>query len=121
MIEPFPSSGIAIFEGNHLKAFCNVIGNPAPDVFWYRTNSLTGRGKIVGNRNILEIRSAEQSHSGQYNCYASNNMGQATRTVRVQVYEKPTVSEFYNTASLNGLIYECEAVSFRCEALGNEP
>lgn len=87
MIEPFVQSNISLSEGQQLKVPCKVSGKPSPAVFWYYSNQSIrlSKTKFV-RKNTLLIRQARLSNSGFYHCHAHNRLGNAKRTLRIQVY-----------------------------------
>ena len=88
VIEPFVKSNISLSEGRRLKVTCKVSGKPLPNVFWYYTNESIHRLNMteVVRNNTLLIRQARPSNSGLYQCYAHNRLGNAERTLRIQVH-----------------------------------
>lgn len=116
----FPSTDITLLEGEDVKLSCHVSGQPAPSVFWYWKQMQTTEWKKIGV-NSFELTHAKLSNSGNYQCYSSNYMGDASRTVKIQVYERPKVTSFFNTAALDGTIFECQQVCFTCEAFDQIP
>ena len=60
-----------INESDTLLLTCNVGGNPAPNISWYRHDS----DKELATGSALLISHANRSHAGSYRCIASNGFG----------------------------------------------
>ena len=71
-------------EGYYVTLTCYADGNPTPWISWTKDGSLViGRpGVILGTGNrTLTIEIVNREDSGQYQCLASNGLGNATSSV----------------------------------------
>ena len=77
------ADGLAdIAEGDQVAVSCSAIGNPVPDIMWYRDIS----GEIVSRHNTLTISDIRRDQAGAYVCQANNSVGQSNpRKIDIQV------------------------------------
>ncbi|XP_028402396.1 hemicentin-1-like [Dendronephthya gigantea] len=111
VIHSIPEPQITIFDGDHVNISCEASGIPVPSVSWYRrTDSWS---KISGS--MIQIKNANLSDSGTYECRAKNEFNETRKKVNIVVNERPRIRSFFHTAALDNTVYECDAVSFVCE------
>ena len=77
-------------EGEQFELVCTFTGIPAPQIHWEKDGSvfLLGDGRRIINstgRSALEINSLLVSDAGVYTCSVSNDAGNTTRSVRLEV------------------------------------
>ena len=77
-------------EGEQFELVCTFTGIPAPEIYWEKDGSvfLLGEDRRVTNtsgRSQLEINNLALSDAGVYTCSVSNDAGNATRSVRLEV------------------------------------
>ncbi|KAJ7993264.1 hypothetical protein DPEC_G00270640 [Dallia pectoralis] len=75
--------------GSRLVLSCRAEGYPTPEIRW----TAVGPGKqavIVGQTEDLVLIDVNLMHSGQYECVASNSIGNATARVNVTVQAPPS-------------------------------
>ena len=77
-------------EGEHFELVCSFTGNAAPEIHWEKDESLflLGEDRRVINstgRSQLEINNLALSDAGVYTCSVSNDAGNATRSMRLEV------------------------------------
>ena len=68
---------------------CVASGIPAPSIAWFYNGEVVSDGGevTVGADNTLSIAEPRVSHSGIYQCFATNVFGVATRDVILEVRE----------------------------------
>lgn len=80
-----------IMDGEELTLSCTVIGNPIPIIKWFRndTQIVERKGTQMlqeSNGNcVLTISEVYPEDAGDYTCYASSKIGEATNTVTVSI------------------------------------
>ncbi|XP_039287324.1 LOW QUALITY PROTEIN: muscle M-line assembly protein unc-89 [Nilaparvata lugens] len=92
-------------QESRVKMSCSFIGNPEPTVAWLKdglpllhgaSDPLAGRceTKVSNGVATIEIYSASPSDCGRYSCVVSSDLGQATTTATLRIFEKfePTPS-----------------------------
>ncbi|KAG5672256.1 hypothetical protein PVAND_002397 [Polypedilum vanderplanki] len=58
---------------------CSAIGNPKPEIIWYKNGKLIENTHIIHARNeILRIETLEFKDEGLYQCFARNDFGEAS-------------------------------------------
>jgi len=67
-------------EGENLTVLCNASGFPSPLVTWIKV----GGGDMI-NGSELALTHINRSQAGEYKCKASNEFGNATETVTIEV------------------------------------
>ena len=77
-------------EGERFELVCSFTAIPAPQIHWEKDGSvfLLGDGRRIINstgRSALEINSLLVSDAGVYTCSVSNDAGNVTRSVRLEV------------------------------------
>ena len=77
-------------EGEQFELVCSFTGNPAPQIHWEKDGSTFlhgGNRRIINTsgRSQLEINNVALSDAGVYSCSVSNDVGNATRSVRLEV------------------------------------
>jgi len=60
---------LTLKENNKVELTCKTIGDPSPNITWYRGNVILGT-----NENL--VLSAEESEPGTYTCTARNGVGE---------------------------------------------
>ena len=73
-------------EGENFTWFCNAIGIPEPNISWIFKGSLNNTNdnpRIVfpKDRQKMTITNISRTDSGEYQCLASNNLGNASSQV----------------------------------------
>ncbi|KAL7737597.1 hypothetical protein ACLKA6_007710 [Drosophila palustris] len=84
------------YEGDNVIIFCEVVGDPKPDVVWLRDFLNTDYYKDAphfrrigeGPEYRLEIPSAKLDFTGTYSVIASNCHGEAKAVISLQIYAK---------------------------------
>ncbi|ULT80160.1 hypothetical protein L3Y34_010619 [Caenorhabditis briggsae] len=77
-------------EGEEVIMQCNAEGNPQPMARWdFNQGQLPKDAKTVNNNHTVVIQEADKRHTGVYKCYATNDVGQAVKTINVNVRTRP--------------------------------
>lgn len=74
----------AVRVGSSLTLSCHAEGNPRPDTQW-KAIGPDGQAVIVGQSEELVLTEMTLVDSGQYECVASNTIGNSTASVNVIV------------------------------------
>jgi len=70
-----------VMEGKNLTVSCNASGIPPPMVSWIKV----GGGNISANGSELMFTNITRSEAGEYRCEASNECGNASERVTIEV------------------------------------
>ena len=88
-------------EGSRVRLDCVIIGNPEPEVIWFKNDKPIKESKNLellfeGDRCILVLREAMQEDRGTYQCVARNPHGEAESSTKLHVERtyKPTHIHF---------------------------
>ena len=71
-------------EGDPASISCPVLGNPQPNITWYKGNDISS-GTMIYTNSTLEFRKTMLNDSGWYTCFAENYLGNVTVTVQLRV------------------------------------
>ena len=71
-------------EGNSTSIPCPVLGNPQPNITWYKGND-TSCGTMLNTNSILEFPETVLNDGGWYTCSAENYLGTVTARVQLRV------------------------------------
>ncbi|XP_050723288.1 hemicentin-1-like isoform X2 [Eriocheir sinensis] len=86
-------STVSVPSGQLIRIECDVEGNPKPDFIWtFNGDELLPDDNILMDDNILTIERASQEHAGNYQCEAINSVGQAVKSIKLQVTESPIIA-----------------------------
>ena len=67
-----PADGnVVVKKGSSVSIRCVASGNPAPRVTWSKVNQV----ETLGSGEVLELTQVTRHHEGQYQCSASNGVG----------------------------------------------
>ena len=77
-IESIPDENIT--EGDNLTLTCQASGTPPPTVSWIKVSS----GQRT-NGNVLDFIHINRRQAGEYKCEASNECGNASELVNIDV------------------------------------
>ena len=75
---------IYVSEGDPVSVSCPVLGNPQPNITWYKGND-TSPSTVINNNIILHFLETVLDNSGWYTCFAENYLGSVTVTVQLLV------------------------------------
>ena len=81
---------IHLTVGQKLELDCTSSGNPPPKVTWRRIDGpkLNEDRTIQHNKGLLSMHGVGQADRGKYQCFASNSLGNDSRTFLVDVRGK---------------------------------
>lgn len=69
---------------------CVASGNPRPVVSWSKVNEV----EVVGSGEVLELEHVNRHHEGQYECSASNGVGNKVSShINLRVLRKSTLNK----------------------------
>ncbi|CAB1314192.1 unnamed protein product [Coregonus sp. 'balchen'] len=105
------SEATAVRVGSSLTLSCHAEGNPRPDTQW-KAFGPDGQAVIVGQSEELVLTEITLVDSGQYECVASNTVGNITASVNVIVQAPPTNTTI--TVSPASEVKEGESVMVSC-------
>ena len=69
-----------ITEGENLTVTCEAFGTPSPTVSWIKVSS----GQRTDG-NVLQFTNINKSQAGDYRCEASNECGNSSELVKINV------------------------------------
>lgn len=103
---------VEVKEGDTLKVYCNVTGDPFPTVSWYKNNEVLP--KFTGD--VLQINVTARTDDGIYKCVAINGVEpNAYVDIDVDVLYPPMVKLFHESISQ----YRFKDVVLICNIYGN--
>jgi len=70
-------------EGDSASISCPVLGNPHPNITWYKGND-TSSGTMINTNNTLNFSETVLDDSGWYTCFAENYLGNVAVTVQLR-------------------------------------
>uniref|UniRef100_A0A8C4SJ58 Matrix remodeling associated 5 n=1 Tax=Erpetoichthys calabaricus TaxID=27687 RepID=A0A8C4SJ58_ERPCA len=111
---------LSLTAGSNLQINCSAEGKPVPDILWILPNgSHLTNGKQLSNiyhaqDGTLHIHHSSVTEAGTYRCVAKNTIGQAERTVVLEIGKKPEINNPYTglVSIINGenLLLNCASV-----------
>ncbi|XP_064598583.1 cell adhesion molecule Dscam1-like [Liolophura sinensis] len=120
---------VRLQPGSFVSMKCVASGNPKPEITWSRDGEIvmssarlslsidyTGDGNIVSYVNVTNIRVQD---GGEYRCSATNSVGEAVHTGRVDVFGAPFIRPMTNvtaTAS-RSLTIRCYVTGYPIQSL----
>ncbi|KAM8977242.1 neurofascin [Pelodytes ibericus] len=81
---------IRVIEYNRTQLECPFFGSPIPTLRWFKNgqgSNLDGGNYRVHENGTLEINTVRKEDQGKYTCVATNILGNAENTVRLEVKE----------------------------------
>ncbi|XP_028407965.1 neurotrimin-like [Dendronephthya gigantea] len=112
-----PLKDIAVLEKSSVKVACDVQGQPSPNVSWIHAG--LSQYRLIARSYLLKLKHVATSQSGEYICLAENYMGVAEGFLRINVYEKPRIQEFFHNGSLDGVVWQYQDLKLQCEVARN--
>uniref|UniRef100_A0A1I7TZZ9 Hemicentin-1 n=1 Tax=Caenorhabditis tropicalis TaxID=1561998 RepID=A0A1I7TZZ9_9PELO len=84
-------------EGDEIILDCDAEGNPPPTIRWEFSDTrgpkstvhIPSESRLVNDNQTLVVSKVNDAHTGVYKCYATNDVGQAVKTINVDVRTKP--------------------------------
>ena len=83
IVAPLSQDDLEEFAGDSITFTCNVTGIPTPTVTWYFNGARLSGGGASGNS--LTISPTTVSHTGMYQCFASNLVGSVQHSWALEV------------------------------------
>lgn len=74
---------IAATEGSPVSISCPIVGNPTPNIVWYKGNDTSTI--ITYSSSTLEFSKTVLNNSGWYTCFAQNTVGSVTARIQLLV------------------------------------
>ncbi|XP_075038771.1 hemicentin-1 [Mixophyes fleayi] len=111
---------VSVIVGSKAKMECVVKGRPFPVIQWFKENRLLDRGDpnviILENGQILYIKKAHLSDTGQYKCVATNSAGSQTKENKLTVIVPPSIKNENITTQLSFIVDN--EINLECDARG---
>ncbi|XP_064457274.1 hemicentin-1-like isoform X2 [Ornithodoros turicata] len=114
------SEDVATSLGQPAILTCNAVGDPHPNVTWYKDSEVLKDDSEVYEilPNGLYIYKASTSDSGKYVCTAENGVGVAHATRKLRVLEPPAILTHSQDEKA---VIQGHEISLTCKAHGNPP
>ncbi|XP_067893515.1 hemicentin-1 isoform X1 [Heterodontus francisci] len=112
---------ISVRTGNTAMLECESNAVPPPVITWFKNGrpvTESSNIRTLANGQMLEIRGAEVSNTGQYVCKATNIAGQMDKNFHLNVHVPPSI-EGLAEEKINEVI--SNPVTFACDATGIPP
>ncbi|KAH8420969.1 hypothetical protein KR222_000171, partial [Zaprionus bogoriensis] len=97
------------------KVHCKAQGTPPPQVKWMRELQLPLPENVTDHNGTLIFRGVSGEQRGQYTCVASNDQGQISATVSINVVVAP---RFTLAPVAPSDVAESDVVLMHCQAMG---
>ncbi|XP_048522895.1 protein sidekick [Dendroctonus ponderosae] len=104
--------------GSQLNLPCDLIGNPQPNVTWYRNSQeldLSDQRYVIEEDNSLLIKKLLISDNSMYQCFARNKAGEITLYTHVLILAAHPVMEF---GPKNITVLDGKDATLTCRAAG---
>ncbi|KAI1891477.1 hypothetical protein AGOR_G00144220 [Albula goreensis] len=112
---------VSVRVGNSVTLECESNAVPPPTITWYKNGRIITEStnlKILADGQMLEIKGAEVSDTGQYVCKATNIAGQVDKNFHLNIYVPPTIDGPADEKVLETI---SNPVTFACDATGIPP
>ncbi|KAM3915384.1 hemicentin-1 [Leptodactylus fuscus] len=113
-------SNISVRAGDETKLECRVKGKPFPVIQWFKENRLLVAGDpniiIWEHGQVLYIKNAHLSDSGNYKCVVSNPAGSQTKESKLTVFVPPSIKDGNSTTKLSFIVNS--EITLECDARG---
>ncbi|XP_062857960.1 hemicentin-1 [Trichomycterus rosablanca] len=112
---------ISVRVGNSVTLECQSNAVPPPTITWYKDGRLiseTANLRILANGQMLEIKGAEVSDTGQYVCKAINVAGQMDKNFHLNINVPPSIDGPVEEHVVETI---SNPVTFACDATGIPP
>ncbi|XP_071509422.1 contactin-2-like [Diadema antillarum] len=121
LIPPQITSGpgeVTVAEGSQTTIPCAVIGDPAPNVTWFRDGAVleldpSDPSFVLTNQGLF-LTEAQLEHAGMYRCRSENRVGMAESEGTLTVWSVPA----FVMRPQNKTVQENMVVTFSCNATG---
>jgi len=109
-------------SGESFRVMCEALGNPRPEIFWYKDGLPFDADGIryKNGKSTIKMKNLMEVDSAVYTCQAKNLVGSVTKNytlnVEVPISEQPTVSGAGNMSVLVG-----DTASLQCRVKSKAP
>ncbi|XP_019904855.2 hemicentin-1 isoform X2 [Esox lucius] len=112
---------VNVLVGNSVTLACESNAVPPPTITWLKNGRMVTESaslRILAEGQMLELKGAEVSDTGQYVCKAKNVAGQVDKNFHLNIYVPPSIS-----GSVEEKVVETisNPVTFACDATGIPP
>ncbi|MGH0125472.1 UNVERIFIED_CONTAM: hypothetical protein FKN15_054569 [Acipenser sinensis] len=112
---------VSVRVGNSVTLECESNAVPPPSITWYKNGRMiteSANVKVLADGQMLKIKGAEVSDTGQYVCKAANIAGQVNKNFHLNVYVPPSIDGPKDVKVLETI---SNPVTFSCDATGIPP
>ncbi|KAK4473467.1 hypothetical protein MN116_002834, partial [Schistosoma mekongi] len=109
IIYPFESNPIRVLETTSFKQVCRTKANPSAQIYWVDENY-----NLISNNSTLNIHHINRNGPKQYNCIATNKIGETNQKLLIDVLYPPIVH-----VQPKVTVNEGEALEIACRADAN--
>ncbi|CAB1323870.1 unnamed protein product, partial [Coregonus sp. 'balchen'] len=112
---------VSVRVGNSVTLECESNAVPPPTITWYKNGRMVTESanlRILAEGQMLELKGAEVSDTGQYVCKATNVAGQVDKNFHLNIYVPPSID---GPAEENIVETISNPVTFACDAIGIPP
>ncbi|XP_048833472.1 hemicentin-1 isoform X1 [Brienomyrus brachyistius] len=112
---------VSVRVGNPVTLQCESNAVPPPTITWYKNGRMvteSGNLQILAGGQMLEIKGAEVSDTGQYVCKAVNVAGQVDKNFHLNIYVPPSIDHPEDERVVETI---SNPVTFVCDASGIPP
>ncbi|XP_033885551.3 hemicentin-1-like isoform X1 [Acipenser ruthenus] len=112
---------VSVRVGNSVTLECESNAVPPPSITWYKNGRMiteSANVKVLADGQMLKIKGAEVSDTGQYVCKAANIAGQVDKNFHLNVYVPPSIDGPKDVKVLETI---SNPVTFSCDATGIPP
>ncbi|XP_033207757.1 fibroblast growth factor receptor 3-like isoform X3 [Belonocnema kinseyi] len=107
--------------GSMLRLKCPAVGNPGPNITWYKNNEEPKRtlGTVIRNKWTLRLEDLVIQDGGNYTCVVCNYLGCINHTFKVEVIETVKHRPIMTRAPENTTVLIGGNATMDCQVLSN--
>ncbi|XP_030626728.1 hemicentin-1 [Chanos chanos] len=112
---------VSVRVGNSITLECESNAVPPPTITWYKNGrpvTETTNLRILADGQMLELKGAEVSDTGQYVCKATNIAGQVDKNFHLNIYVPPSIDGAAEERVVETI---SNPVTFACDVSGIPP
>ncbi|KAM4629779.1 hemicentin-1 [Polymixia lowei] len=112
---------VSVRVGNSVTLECESNAVPPPSITWYKNGRAVTESanlRILAEGQMLEIKGAEVSDTGQYVCKATNVAGQVDKNFHLNIYVPPSIDGPAEETVIETI---SNPVTLACDATGIPP
>ncbi|XP_036834633.1 hemicentin-1 isoform X2 [Oncorhynchus mykiss] len=112
---------VSVRVGNSVTLECESNAVPPPTITWYKNGRMVTESanlRILAQGQMLELKGAEVSDTGQYVCKATNVAGQVDKNFHLNIYVPPNIDGPVEEKIVETI---SNPVTFACDATGIPP